>query len=105
MPLHDMPVEQRIGFHRPLDVDQIAYLQRPQVAAQQRLLHGRHRVGILRKVYDGQAHAVVGDALVDLQFAAEIGAQGEMLVLSFAADGHHGRRLLYDSGKHTIVNT
>lgn len=96
MPLHDVAVEQRVGPHRPFDIDQIAHLQRPQIAAQQRLLHGGHRIGIFRQIDHRQTHAVVSDALVDLQLAAESRTQGEMLVLLFVADGHHGRRLLYD---------
>ena len=97
MPLHDMPVEQRIGFHRPLDVDQITDLQRPQVAAQQRLLHGRHGVGVLREVHNCQTYAVMCYALVDFQLLAEIRPEREILVLTVRADRNHFRRTFHDA--------
>ena len=97
MPLHDVAVEQRIGLHRAFEVHQVALPEQAEVAAVERLLHGRHRVGILRKVYDGQAHAVVGDALVDFQIPAEVCPKRKVLVLTVGTDRDHLAHALHDA--------
>ena len=97
MSLNDMTVEQRIGPHRTLHVDDIADLQLSEVAAQQRLLHRRHGIGIFRNIHDSQTYAVVGDTLVDLEFPTEIRAESKGLILLFDTDVGERHRSLYDS--------
>ena len=97
VPLHDVPVEQGIGFHRPFEVDQIAFAQQPEVAPVERLLHGRHGVGVLRDVHNCQTYAVMCYALVDFQLLAEIRPEREILVLTVRADRNHFRRTFHDA--------
>ena len=102
MALDDMAVEQRIGFHRAFKVHQIARsqeadLQLAQIAAQQRLFHCRYGVGILRNIHHGQAYAVVGNALIDLQLPAKIRTKSEGLILLFDTDIGERHRSFHDS--------
>jgi len=50
--------------------------------------------------HDGEADAVVGDALVNLQFVDEGAGEREVDILAVVADGHDGGKFFYDSGKH-----
>ena len=96
MSLNDVAVEQRIGLHRTLEVDQITHTEQPEVAPVERLLHRRYGIGVLLDVHDRQTYAVMGDALIDFEFAAEVGPQRKVLVLTVRADGNHlGRTLHY----------
>ena len=97
MALDDMAVEQRIGPHRTLHIDDIADLQLAQIAAQQRLFHCRYGVGILRNIHHGQAYAVVGNALIDLQLPAKIRTKSEGLILLFDTDIGERHRSFHDS--------
>ena len=96
MPLDDMPVEQRIWFHRAFEVHQIAHSQQAEVAPVERLLHRRDRIRIIADVHNCQTYAVMCYALVDFQLAAKVRAQRKILVLTVGTDVHDLRHAFHD---------
>ena len=97
MTLHDVAVEQRIGLHRAFEVHQVALPEQAEVAAVERLLHGRHGIGVVLDVHDRQAYAVVGDALIDFQIPAEVCPKRKVLVLTVGTNRDHLAHALHDA--------
>ena len=122
--LHDVSVQATVHQHRALHVHFVAHSEQPEIAALQRLAHGCYRVGgltiglwtlaiILRRNrafsrgrmvngYDGQANAVMGDALVDAEFVYERASQSQMDVVLVVFYGDYPRHAFNDSGKHCV---
>ena len=104
MPLHDMTVQQRVGPHTALQIDQIAFGQPSEVRLEQRLADCRDRIAGAVQLHNRQAHAVVRDALIDLQLPGKRTFQREMPVSPLLADRHDPPRRLYNSRKHNLTN-
>jgi len=98
--LHDVSVEPAIHQHRALHVHLVAYLEQSQVRALQRLLHGRHGVGAVFYLHNGQADAVMSHALVNAQLVDKRAAQRKIDIVSVFLNGYNGSKLLNNSGKH-----
>jgi len=69
----------------------------------QRFVNGRDGVGAAILSYHGEADAIVGDALVHLQFMRDGRGNGEMLVGTLAVNFFYGTGSFYDSSKHWPV--
>ena len=82
--LHDVSVEAAVHEHAALEIHLVAYLQRPQVGAVESLLYGGHGVAVAVDVDHGEAHAVVGDALVYFQFVGKRTFKREMQIAVIA---------------------
>ena len=100
MSLHDVAIQSAVHLHGTLYVDFIAHTELTQVAALQRLAHGRHGILSVPDAHHGEAHAVVRHALVDGEFIAKGAFQCKMLVVFICFDGDHGGHRLYNAGKH-----
>ena len=98
--LHDVAVQAAVHLHRPLHVHLVAHVEQAEVRAFERLLHCGHDVVAVGDAYHRQAYAVVGHALVNLQFVGERAVQGEVYILLVFLDGNNGCKLFDDSGKH-----
>ena len=97
VPLHDVAVEQRIGFHRAFEVHQITRLQQAEVAFVERLLHRGNGIGVVADVHNCQTYAVMCYALIDFQLFAEVRAKRKILVLTVGADLHDLPHAFHDT--------
>ena len=68
MALNDMSVETAVHQHGAFYIHFIADLQQTEVRAVEGLLHGGDRIGTILDGDDGEADAIMGDALIDFQF-------------------------------------
>ena len=68
MTLDNVPVEPAVHQHRALYIHFVANLQQPEVRAVEGLLHGGDGISAILDGNDGEAHAIMGDALINLQF-------------------------------------
>ena len=97
MPLHDVAIQAAVHLHGTLYVDFIAHTELTQVAALQRLAHGRHGILSVPDAHHGEAHPIVGHALVDAQLVHETALQGEMHVVQLMLNGRYHSRFFYDT--------
>ena len=88
--LHDVSVEAAVHEHAALEIHLVAHLQRPQVGAVESLLYGGHGVAVAVDVDHGEAHPVVGDALVYFQFVGKRTFEREMQIAVIAGKGDDG---------------
>ena len=97
MTLHDVAIQAAVHLHGTLYVDFIAHTELTQVAALQRLAHGRHGILSVPDAHHGEAHPIVGHALVDSQLVHETALQGEMHVVQLMLNGRYHSRFFYDT--------
>ena len=85
MTLHDMSVESAVDFHGSLEIDEVADLEVAEIGAVEGLADCGHGIGVVvMERYDGEAYAVVGHTLVDMQLRGEITCQTDMKIFPFA---------------------
>ena len=95
--LYDVAVQTAVHGHGALDVYFVAYAEEAEVGAAERLLHGGDDVAGAVGADNGEAYAVVGEALVDVELVGEGALEGEVEVLLFLTDGYDGGRGFYYS--------
>jgi hypothetical protein len=102
MALDDMAIEAAVEGHAAFEVDEVIGLPGVKVGFIQGLEDGGYAVGIVPGFFYGQADAVVGDALVDLQLGREGGLDPEGFVGSIGLDGLDFAEGFDDSGEHSV---
>ena len=95
--LDDMAVETSVHQHGTLNVHLVANLQQSEVGTLQSLLHGGDGVSGLNNVYDGEADAIVSDALVYFQFVDKGAGKGEVDVFPVTLDSYNGSEFFDDA--------
>ncbi len=119
MSLDDMAVEAAVHFQASFQVDEIARLPVVEVGLGEGLFDGGDAVtaggggfggsgtGWVRAGYgwdddlfDGEADAVMGDALVDLKFLGDRGFYPKCFIGAFGFDGYYFSERFDNSGKH-----
>ena len=95
--LYDMSVEPSVHDHRTFDVYLVANPEHAQIASVECLFHGGHGVDAVLDLDYCETHAIVGDALVNLQFVAEGAFHGEVNVLPVPLDVDDGGVFFNDS--------
>ncbi len=100
MPLHDVSVEASVHHHGALHIDLVALSEQREVGAVESLLHGRDGVGAVGNGHHGEAHAIVSNALINLQLIYKRATQGEIHVALPFLHGDNRRHLFYYSTKH-----
>ena len=103
MALYDVSVQSPVHHHRAFHIHLVANLEQPQIAPFQRLSHGCHGVSPCLETNDGQANAVVGNALVDVELFYEWARQSEMHVVLLVFNGDDTRHTFNYSGKHNVI--
>jgi hypothetical protein len=100
--LDDMAVEPAIHDHAAFEVDEDAGLPGIEVGLLEGLFDGGHAVGVIFYFLDSEAGAVMGDALVDLQFRGEGGLDPESPVAARGFDGSYRAEGFDNSGEHGV---
>ena len=102
--LHDVPVQASVHQHRALHVHFVAHPEQPEVAALQCLAHGGYGVGVVLEADNGQADAIVSNALVDAQLLDEGAGKGQVDVVLLVLYGNHACHAFNDTGEHRNSN-
>jgi len=100
--LDNMAVEPAVQEHTSFEVDEVAGLPGGEVGLLEGLSDGGHAVGVFPHLLDGEAGAVVGDALVDLQLGGEGGLDPESPVGARGFNGSYRAEGFDDSGEHGV---
>ena len=95
--MNDMPVQTSVHLHAAFQIHLASDFQQSDVGLLQSLLDGGNGVGFILDGDHSQANAVMGDALVDLQFVGERTLQCQMQVPLFLFNAHNGCGLLHYS--------
>jgi hypothetical protein len=98
--LDDMTVETAIDRHAAFEVDEGAFLPGIEVCFPEGFIDGGHTVGIFPDFFHGQADAVMGDALIGLEFGGEGRLDPEGFVGSFGLRGLDYSECFDDTGEH-----
>ena len=98
--LHDVAVEPAVHEHGSLHVDLVAHLQQAEVGAVEGFLHGSDDVVRALDGNDGEAHTIVGDTLVNLQFVDKGACERKIDIPAVFPDGYDGSKFFDDSRKH-----
>ena len=93
-------IQTAVHHHRTLYVHLVAYLEQTQVAAVQGFLHGGNGIRAIFYFHYGEAHTIMGHALVDAEFINKRASQCEVDVLLIMLDSYYGSHFFYDSTKH-----
>lgn len=100
MTLDDMAVEAAVEGHAAFEVDESAFLPGIEVAFSKRFIDGGYPVGVFSYFLHGKADAVVGNALIDLEFGGEGGLDPECFIGSFGFGGLDFSKCFDDTGEH-----
>ena len=100
MPLHDMAVQAAVHLHGSFQVDNRARLPVLEIGALERFIDRSDGMGFPILSNDGQAHAVVCQALIDLKQIGDGGGDGEVQVGPFFFNMSDRTEGLYDTCKH-----
>ena len=98
--LDDMSVQAAVEGHAAFEVDECAFLPGIEVAFSQRFIDGGYPVGVFPYFLHGKADAVVGNALIDLEFGGEGGLDPECFIGSFGFGGLDFSKCFDDTGEH-----
>ena len=101
--LNDMAVESAVHEEASFQVDEVAGFPVAQIGLFQGFPDGGHAVEIVFELFDGEADAVVGDALVYFEFAREGGGDPECLIGAVGLDGFDFAEGFDDAGKHRAL--
>jgi len=100
--LDDMAVEPAVHEQGSFEVDEDAGLPGSEVGLLEGLFDGGYAVGVTFHFLDGETGAVMGDALVDLQFGGEGGLDPECPVAARGFDGSYRAEGFDNSGEHGV---
>ena len=100
MALNDMAVEPAVHNQASFEVDEVAGLPLAKVAFFEGFFDGRYAVEVVFLFFHGEADAVMGDTLIDFEFAGDGGGYPECLVSTFAFYGVDPAKGFDDAGKH-----
>lgn len=101
--LHDVSVQTCVDHHGSFYVYGVSHVELSEVGSVECFFHCGDGVAVVGDVDDGEADAVVCDALVDFQLVDEGACECEVDVLQFVFDGNDFCALFYDSGEHGFL--
>jgi len=98
--LDDMSIEPTVHAETLFEVDELACLPLAKGAFFERFADSRDAVVVVADLFDCQTDPVVGEALVDGQFAGKGGSNPEGFIRAFGFDRADLSECFDDSGKH-----
>ena len=100
--LNDVSVEAAVHHQASFEVDEVAGLPGAQIGFFEGFFDSGDAVEVVLCFFDGEADAVMGDALVDRQFMANGGGDPECLVAAVGLGGADLAEGFDNSGKHKV---
>src|ERR1043166_1333567 len=104
MSLHDMPVEPAICRHTAFQIHQVTSLQFSEIRSSQCFVNGCYPVLIFFYFHHSKTNAIMGNALIYMQFGSNGRREKEMHVVSIGNYFFHPTHAFYDSCKHYPCN-